>query len=887
MGKQIGSYEILSPLGAGGMGEVYRARDTRLDREVAIKVLPEGFARDPERVARFQREAQVLASLNHPNIAAIYGLEESDGIRALVMELVEGPTLADRIAAGPIPLDETLTIVRQIADALEVAHERGIIHRDLKPANVKVTPDDKVKVLDFGLAKIASNETPSSELSHSPTMIRGTEAGVILGTAAYMSPEQAKGKVVDKRSDIWAFGCLIFEMLSGKQCFCGETLTDTLAAVVRAEPDWDNLPAETPTAILQLLQRCLNKDAKQRIRDIGDARFEMDRADEPRRSVVSPVAEPGRRWRTRIAFGLFIVAALAAGFLLSRWFGPRGSAPPPVVRLLYAIPTEQPASGQSRNRLAISPDGSKMVYVANQRLYLRALETLDAREIPGTDGAMSPFFSPDGQWIGFLTIPQLKKVSINGGAPVTICSIVLPLGVSWGPDNIILIGALSAGILSVSANGGTPSVVVSPDPSFSYVHPQFLPDGKSFFFHRGRMGNSDQDELVMRSLDNNDETVVMRGGYHYQYLKSGYLLFAQGEPNQRLDLSAVGFDVKARAIVGNPVTVVRNVRVASSGGVSNFAVSDFGTLIYFSSSQVEASGTKISAVDRSGKSSILPTEAREYSDPRLSPDGRLVAAHLQGDQNDIWVADVTRGALTRLSYDAGEDETPVWSPDGRSVAWSSSRSNLIRGIFRRRADGSGSEELVWRLDKHCHLHDWSPDGRFLVLEIIDPDSSGDLWRLDLQGTPSVSVILQTPFNERNSRLSPDGHWLAYVSDESGRDEVYIQAFPQGGSKRQVSTSGADQPVWSRDGYKLFMRGGGAIQEVPFRPGAPPSIGSVASLFTDRFENPQSGSHTGYDVFPDGRFLMIQSQAAPGAREEIEVVVNWIEDVKRQIGSGRQ
>ncbi|HEX3230503.1 MAG TPA: hypothetical protein VHQ95_16110, partial [Pyrinomonadaceae bacterium] len=449
------------------------------------------------------------------------------------------------------------------------------------------------------------------------------------------------------------------------------------------------------------------------------------------------------------------------------------------------------------------------------------------------------------------------------------------------------IGAHAAGILRVSANGGTPTVVVSPAPSLSYTHPQFLPDGKSFLFERSQPGNFDQNELVLRSLDNDNETAVLQGTNDYQYLNSGYLLYGQGGRGQHPDLSAVAFDVKARAIVGNPVTVVRNARVASSGGSSNFAVSDFGTLIYLASRQVEASGTKLAAVERSGKSSILPTEARDYSDPRLSPDGRLVAAHLQDDQNDVWVADVARGSLTRLSYDAGEDEVPAWSPDGRTVAWASTRSNLIRGIFRRRADGSGSEELVWRVDKHCHVNDWSPDGRFLVLEIVDPNTSGDLWLLDLNGTPSATVFLQTPFNERNSRISPDGHWLAYVSDESGRDEVYIQAFPQGGSKLQVSTSGADQPVWSRDGYKLFMRGSGSIQEVPFRPGAPPSIGSVASLFPDRFENPQAGSHTGYDVFPDGRFLMIQSQAVPGGREEIEVVVNWIEEVKRQIAPGRQ
>lgn len=866
------------------MGDVYRAHDSKLNRDVAIKVLPEAFAQDPDRVARFQREAQVLASLNHPNIAAIYGVEESDGIRALVMELVEGPTLADRIAAGPIPFDEVLTIARQIADALEVAHERGIIHRDLKPANVKVTPDDKVKVLDFGLAKIASTDTPSSDLSHSPTMIQGTQAGIILGTAAYMSPEQAKGKIVDKRTDIWAFGCLIFEMYSGKQCFNGETLTDTLAAVVRAEPDWGCLPASTSPAILRLLRRCLNKDPKQRLRDIGDARFEIDRLDGSEIVVTTPEAKGGNRWQSRLAIGLFVVAALAAGFLISRFVGPRPTTAPQVIRLIHTIPVDQVASGPQRNRVAISPDGSKLVYAANERLYMRSLDSVNAVELPGTEGAMSPFFSPDGQWVGFLARPHIKKVSINGGAAVLICAVPDPIGMNWGPDNTILIGGIYGGILRVSANGGNPVVVIPPSPSLAYLHPQFLPDGKSFLFQRGRPGNFDTNELVMRSLDRDDETVVLHGGYDFRYLKSGYILFAQGARNQRLDLSMVGFDVKARAVVGNPVTAVRNVRDSSAGSSSNFAVSDLGTLAYVPSPQVEGSGTKLAFVDRSGKVSVLPTEARDYSDPRVSPDGRFVAAHLQGDQNDVWVSEVARGALTRLSYDPGEDETPSWSPDGRTVAWSATRSELVRGVFRRPSDGSGSEELVWRLDKHCHVHDWTPDGKTLVLEILDPDSSGDIWRLNLDGTPTATVFLNSPFNERNSRLSPDGHWLAYVSDESGRDEVYIQAFPQGGSKLQVSSNGADQPVWSHDGSKLFIRGGGSIQEVPFRSGAPPSIGSITSLFPDRFENPQAGGHTGYDVFPDGRFLMIQSQAPSGSREEIIVVVNWIEEMKHQVGS---
>lgn len=885
VGMQLGPYEILSLLGAGGMGDVYRARDAKLNRDVAIKILPEAFAHDEERVGRFKREAQVLASLNHPNIAAIYGVEESNGIRALVMELVEGPTLAERIAAGRIPLDEALAIARQIAEALEVAHERGVIHRDLKPANVKVTPDDRVKVLDFGLAKIASNETTNSDLSHSPTMIQGTQAGMILGTAAYMSPEQAKGKVVDKRSDIWAFGCLLFEMLSGKQSFGGETLTDTLAAVVRAEPNWDDLPQDTPTSIRQLLRRCLTKDPKQRLRDIGDARLEMEQPFELQTHKAIPSISPARTgWRRPLGFGLFLLAIFATGALVSRLFSPRDSSSShPVIRLIQTIPSDQIPSGQARKRLAISPDGRKLVYVANNRLYLRTLDALDAVELPGTQGAMSPFFSPDGEWVGFLG-NQLKKVPVNGGPPVSIYAIAAPdtIGADWGPDNTILIGGVYRGILRVSANGGNAVVVVSPSPPLAYMHPQFLPDGKSFLFHRGAPGNFDRNEVVVRSLDKSDETVVLTGGYDYQFLKAGYILYAQGARNQRLDLSAVAFDVNARKVVGNPIAVVRNVRDSSAGSSSNFVVSDFGTLVYLPAPQVEGTGTLLTAVDSSGKATVLPTEARDYSDPRVSPDGRFVAAHLQGDQNDIWVADVTRGSLTRLSYDVGEDETPAWSPDGSTVAWAASRTDLVRGVFKRPADGSGNEELILRLDKHCHVRDWSPDGHTLVIEIQDPGSSGDIWRLNLDGTPTATVFLQTPFNERNSRLSPDGRWLAYVSDESGRDEVYIQAFPQGGSKVQVSSSGADQPVWSRDGRTLFIRGGRAIQAIPFHAGPPPTFGATTALFLDRFESPQAGGHTGYDVFPDGRFLMIQSQARPNAREEIVVVVNWIDELKQLV-----
>jgi eukaryotic-like serine/threonine-protein kinase len=499
---------------------------------------------------------------------------------------------------------------------------------------------------------------------------------------------------------------------------------------------------------------------------------------------------------------------------------------------------------------------------------------------------MGPFFSPDGQWIGFMAGGHIKKIPSSGGTPVVICA-GGGIGANWGLDNTILIGGVYTGILRVSANGGKPVPVVTPAPPLAYLHPQFLPDGRSFLYQRGRPGDFASNELVMRSLEKDDETVVLSGGYDFRYLKSGYLLYAQGSNGQPLNLAAVAFDPATRKVSGSPITVVNNVQLSNADNSGQFAVSDSGTLTYLPALTGDKVGTRLAAVSRSGEVSLLPTEARDYSDPRVSPDGRFVAAHLQGDQNDVWVADVSRGTLTRLSYSPGEDETPVWSPDGRTVAWASSRPGLLRGIFRRPADGSGSEELIWKLDQHAHVRDWSPDGRALVLEIQDPSSNSDIWRLDLEGTPAATVFLQTPFSERNSRLSPDGHWLAYVSDESGRDEIYIQSFPQAGSKLQVSSSGGNQPVWSRDGRNLFFRGSGTVQEIAFEAGARLSVSKARSLFADRFESPQAGAHTGYDIFPDGRFLMIQSQARPGAGEEIVVVFNWIEELKREVpGAGR-
>lgn len=886
-GTQFGRYEIRSQLGVGGMGEVYRARDSRLNRDVAIKVLLDSCLRDPDRMSRFEREAQVLAALNHPNIAAIYGLEEINGTGAqlnqvgLVMELVEGPTLADRLCAGPIALDEVLPIAKQLIDALEVAHERNIIHRDLKPANVKVTEEARVKVLDFGLAKVFLRDTPNADLSHSPTLLKGTEAGVILGTAAYMSPEQAKGKVVDKRSDIWAFGCVLFEMLSGKQPFAGETLTDTLASVVRGEPDWDQLPATTPASVKRLIQRCLEKDVRRRLRDIGDARFELDQTAVNNVQPTIAQQKTSRSWLSFVVVAALVALAAVVSAFVTRWFASK-AAPPLVVRTVQELPTDQISSGEARNRVAISPDGTKLIYVAKQRLYLRPLNSLESTPIAGTEGGNSPFFSPDGQWLGFWASGQIKKVQISGGTASPICN-AEAIGASWGPDDTILIGAIYSGILRVPASGGKPVTVVQPKPSFAYEYPQFLPDGRSFLYTRRTPGSVSQNQLVMRSVDKDDETVILTGVYNFSYLKSGIIVYTVGSNSNGVELHAVAFDVSSRKVSGSPVTVVKDVAATTFWGGAHFAVSESGTLAYLPAI-AGSHQTRLVRVSQVGQVEVLAAESRLYSDPRVSSDGHFVAAHLQGDDNDVWVASVERGTLTRLSFNPGEDETPVWSPDGRTVAWSASRSDLVRGIFRRSADGRGNEELIWSLDLHAHVRDWTPDGKALIFETTSPKTNNDIWRLDLDGQPRATPVVQTPFNEHNSRLSPDGHWLAYTSNESGRDEIYVQAYSQGGARLTVTTSGGDQPVWAHDGRTLFFRSNSAVYAIDFVPGPQPSVSNARSLFPDRFDNPQAGNHTGYDVFPDGRLLMLQSSTdSANDRTKIVMVFNWLEELKQQLG----
>jgi serine/threonine protein kinase/Tol biopolymer transport system component len=886
IGQTISHYKVTAKIGAGGMGEVYRATDSKLGRDVALKILPQAFAQDAQRMTRFQREAQVLASLNHPNIATIHGIEDGAGVRALVMELVEGPTLAERIAQGALSLEDALPIAKQIAEALEYAHDRGIIHRDLKPANVKITSDGKAKVLDFGLAKALSDDSSIQDASHSPTLsMAATKAGVILGTAAYMSPEQARGKPADRRADIWSFGVVLYEMLSGRQVFGGETASDSMAAVITRDPDWTALPTGMPPRVRELLRRCLVKDPRKRLQAIGDARIELEDADAAEVAPAAvPISSESSRWRTHIVTAVLVVAALAVGAGLQSWRAPR-PAPQPVARVAQPIPNELVLPTRNRMILTISPDGSKMVLSANQRLYLRSLDSLTAVELPGTEGGASPFFSPDGQWVGFFAGGQTKKTRVGGGTPAVICARD-GFDASWTPNDTILIGTAFAGILSVSAQGGTPSVLVKPDPGILYLKPVSLPDGKSFLYVRGKAGSFDSFEGMMRSFDKEDSTVVVQGTNQLVYAPTGHLLYAKLP-----ELFSVPFDAASRSVTGNAVRVAQDVDYTNAGGTSQFSLSATGTLVYLSGRGTQGMRTRLVAVDRAGKASPLPLDMRDYSDPRVSPDGRQVTAHLQDAQNDVWVADAARGTMSRLSFDPAEDETPIWSPDGRTVAWSATRGTLARGIFRRPADGSGKEELVWSLENHAHLRDWLPDGRALLVEILDPKLGMDIWRLDLGEKPTASVFLQTPFNERASRLSPDGRWLVYSSDESGRDEVYIQSFPSAGAKVQVSTGGGEQPVWARNGKAVFFRGAGAIQEATFETSPRLAVGKPHALFPDFFESPQMSAHTSFDVFPDGRFLMIQAadsrlNAGP-SRNDLIFVFNWFEELRRQAATEKK
>ena len=893
-GTKLGPYEITGALGAGGMGEVYRARDTRLGRDVAVKVLPEGFARDAERLGRFRREAQVLASLNHPNIAAIYGFEDARGVHALVMELVEGPTLAERIKQSAIPADEALPIAKQICEALEYAHERGVIHRDLKPANVKITSGGAAKILDFGLAKALEGDAASADISSSPTISRmATQAGIILGTAAYMSPEQARGKNADRRSDIWAFGVVLFEMLSGKRLFVGETTSDTLAEVLKMEPDWTLLPANTPPRIRELLQRCLKKDARQRLQSIGDARIALEEAISNVPQGTAPVNDPPAKRplsRTMLPWALAVTAILVA-WTFAYWRP--SSETPKVMQLSLALP--EPISGildpNPGSPFAISQDGSQVVYVASDpgkppQLYLLSLDQRTAVPVPGTENAVQPFFSPDGQWVAFFALGKLRKVSLHGGPSIDLGGAPVPHGANWAEDDSIVYAPnFGSGLMRVAAAGGASQLLTTPNAKqneVSHRWPQVLPGGNAVLFtiQLTTQTTYDDSRIAILSLQTGKWRTLLEGGSYARYVPSGHIVYARAG-----SLMAMPFDLRRLELSGEPVPVVEGlVTTAVTSGGAEYDVAPTGMLAYVPGT-ARAPESSLVWVDRRGVAQKLPAPLNNYSNPQISPDGKLMAVQIHsGGPSDVWVYDFARNTLTRLTF-AGNNSSPVWTADGQRLIY-----RAIRGVpsFQwRAADGSGSEKILLSLGLDAMAavpFSVSPDGKILLYSHTGPAGMAVTYALSLDGHGTSHPYSQSTNQMTNSRFSPDGNWVAYSSNESGREEVYVQSFPTPGGKWMVSNDGGAYPRWSRTGHELFYLNGYKMMSVAVETRPTFKAGTPRLLF----ENPAYGGLGNYDVAPDGQhFVMITQEDTNATPSELNVVLNWMEDLKRRVPAERR
>jgi serine/threonine protein kinase len=888
IGKTIAHYEITSQLGKGGMGEVYQAKDLKLGRDVAIKVLPEEFAKDADRVARFQREAKLLASLNHPNIAGIYGLEESGGTNFLVLELVEGETLTDRIKAGPIPVEESLKLALQIAEAIEAAHEKGVIHRDLKPANIKVTPDGKVKVLDFGLAKAFAGEQTDLNLTNSPTIsVAATQQGVILGTAAYMSPEQAKGKAVDKRSDIWAFGAVLFEMLTGKPAFPGDEVSEILASVIKGESNLNLLPPNIHPRVREAVARCLQKDLRKRYYAIADVRYELEQVlAAPDGLFVQPATTVEARSSRKII--LWIAAAASIGAIIAGiavWkLKPAESRQ--VMRFEYELPEGRQFSNLAwQPSLVISPDGRQIVYSTPEGLYLRSLDELNAKLIAGTEGdTRQPFFSPDGQWIGYFSPAdrQLKKIAVSGGAPVTLCSISPLFGASWSADNTIVYGQAPGDIMRVSANGGTPKSL-GKTKSGGSLFPHLLPDGESLLYTDS--GGQGQGNVMVRSLESSKAKELFPG-FVVGYLPSGHIVYGLTNDD---NLYAIPFDPDTLQVKGGPVPIIEGIM----GHGVQCAVSDSGILAYIPGTSVDSSIQRTLVwVDRQGKEEPLSAQPNDYRMPRISPDGTRLALSI-GNQ-DIWIWDFLRENMTRLTRDAASDVSEIWTPDGKRVVFASNRGTSYR-IYWIAADGTGKvEPLASLADRQIFPGSWSKDGNILTLngtQTVGDTGRSDIWTLSMEGEKAVKPLLQEDYSEMQPEISPDGRWMAYVSDESGRREIYVRPFPEvNRGKWPVSTSGGDNPLWSPNSREIYYRNDDSVMAVSVKTEPTFTPGKPQKLFSGRYvkSSASAGDIPPWGISPDGkRFLMIKPVEPTGksttaeAPHKIVVVVNWFEELKQR------
>ena len=916
-GTSIGPYEVISLLGAGGMGEVYLARDPRLSREVALKIVPEHFALDPDRLGRFRREAQVLASLNHPNIGQIYGLENvsavsapATSIQALVLELVPGPTLVDRLAQGPIPLPEALAIARQIAEALEYAHEQGIIHRDLKPANIKVPDDGQVKVLDFGLAKALDPAVvQNQDAMNSPTLTaRGTQHGLIIGTAAYMAPEQARGRAVDRRADIWAFGVVLYEMLSGKRPFAGGDTSSTLASVLKDNVDWTALPADLPSPVTRLLRRCLDKDPKRRLNSMGDARLELEEAGGHPEPDFGTVAPSAGWWRALPwAFGLLGLGTGAVAVLM--WGTPRESASPVRARVIAetGMTTAFRGGGSLGSRVVISPDGETLLFRGETSdpgrgwLFRRRLTELQATPMAGTEGARDPFFKPDGQWVAFFADGKLKKVPIAGGPPFVVCDAEHGRGGSWGEDGTIVFSPhLRPGTVlhRVADSGGTPQALGSRrDNNVTERWPQVLPGGHAVLYTglASTSANWDEAHVTVRPLDGGDSVVLVRGGYHARYVRSGHVLYIH-----KGTLFAMPFDLASLAASGDPAPIVEHVSATPLNGSAEYSVSDNGTLVHLEATLRHAQ-SPLRWLEASGRLTTLRPQATEWQRPSFSPDGTKLAMSIVGGPlgagSDIWIHEPERD-LMKFTFEPSHDTSPVWTRDGQHIIFASQRDrgSAYTNLYYQRANGTGPVVRLTESAFAQYPFSIHPSGKYVAFTEAG-DAGPAAGPLDVKILPleddgkgglkpgSVWTFLGTAARENQPAFSPDGRWLAYTSNESGTEisEVFVTSFPQGDWKGKVSTGGGVWPAWSLARRELFyvLPGGQhdivmmvpyVIERTSFRAGGPRQWSP----------EPIGASDRGYALHPDGNRMIVGSpDSVLVGRSTVAIAFNFFDELRRK------
>lgn len=879
-GTKLGRYEIRSKIGEGGMGEVYRAFDPKINREVAIKILPAGLSADKDRLARFEQEAQTAGALNHPNILVIHHIDTHDGAPYIVSELLEGETLRERMGGVALPQRKAIDYALQIAHGLSAAHEKGIVHRDLKPENLFITRDGRLKILDFGLAKLSGAGSAQSQ-TEVPTRRVNTEPGMVMGTIGYMSPEQLRGQPADHRSDIFSFGAILYEMLAGRRAFRGESNADTISAILREDPpDLSGTNPSINPALERVVNHCLEKNPEERFHSARDLAFAVEAlsgnaGSTSAATVLRSLPPPKRKTRELIAWstaGLFLITAIVLSWLYFR----RPGTVEPTISFVVAMPKDTVEVSHP----VISPDGRTLAFVATSRgkrsLYVRSLASLEAHPLPGTDDANLPFWSPDSRFIGFFGINKLKRIEASGGPVQTLCDAQSAFGGTWNTDGVILVSLDTKGINRVSAGGGTPTPVLKLDESrkeLAQAWPWFLPDGRHFLYQSWN-GRSDDSAIFVAALDGSDRKLLLKADSNPLYAAPGYLLFARGPT-----LTGQSFDARTLQLSGEPFPVAEQIGYNYANSYSSASVSQDGALVFLGSA---VTNRQLVWFDRAGKQQEKVGPPGEINDIVLSRDGkRLAMQRLDEGSTDLWLMDLARGVPSRFTFDPATDDNPVWSPDGNQIAFSSGAANadVNFNLYRKVSNGAGTPELLLETDSGKEATDWSSDGRFLIFTLYAQQTAADLWVLPLFGERKPYPFLQTEFEETQGFFSPDGHWLAYTSNESGRTEVYVQTFPQSGGKWLISSGGGAQPHWRGDGKELFyVAPDRTLMSVDVNAGANFETTAPKPLFATQLSGYSAPNR--YVVAADGQRFLVNSPAGEVSQTPITVVLNWTSRLKR-------